>query len=79
MFYGLDRDGLALFVRAADDEHAAVELGLDVQLLGAHVNVAQEDVVGKDALDERGLVVLFLVIALGGVKRDGRPCGSCIR
>ena len=69
---GLDRDGLALFVRAANDEHAAVELGFDVQLLGAHIDIAQQDVVRENALDERGLVVLFLIIALGGVERDSR-------
>ena len=69
---GLDRNGLALFIRAADNEHAAVELGLHVQLLGAHIDIAQQDIVGEDALDKRGLVVLFLVIALGGVERDGR-------
>ena len=40
VLHGLDGDSVGLFVRAADDEHAAVELGLDVQLLGADVDIA---------------------------------------
>ena len=72
VLHRFDGDGVGLFVRPADDEHAAVELGLHVQLLGAHVNVAQQDVVGQNAFDERGLVVLFLIVALGGVERNGR-------
>ena len=40
VLHGLDGDSVSLFVRAADDEHAAVELGLDVQLLGADVDIA---------------------------------------
>ena len=40
VLHGLDGDSVGLFVRAADDEHAAVELRLDVQLLGADVDIA---------------------------------------
>lgn len=72
VLHRLDRHRVGLIVRAADHKHAAVELRFHVQLLGADVNVAQENIVGEDALDERRLVVLFLVIALGGVERNGR-------
>ena len=43
----------------------------EVQLLGAHVNVAGQDVVGNDVLQKSDLVVLFLVILLGLVESDG--------
>ncbi len=47
----------------AHQEHGPVGLGGNVQLLGADVDVAQQDVVGDDALDKGGLVVLLLVVS----------------
>ena len=41
-----------------------------MQLLGADVHVARQDVVRDDVLDEGGLVVLFLVIVLRLVEGD---------
>ena len=53
-----------------DEEHRTRHVGDEVQLLGADVNIAGQDVVGDDVLDERALVVLFLVVDLGAVERD---------
>ena len=56
-------------IHAADDEHAAVDLRCHMKLLGAHVDIGDEDVVGDDVLNEGALVVLLLIVALGGVQR----------
>ena len=72
VLYRLHGQALKALVQAADQEHAAVELGLNVQLLGADIEVAEHDVVGDDVLDEGDLVVLLLIIALGRVERDRR-------
>ena len=42
-----------------------------MQLLGPDVDVPQQDVVGDDALDEGGLVVLLLIVGLGAVEGHG--------
>ena len=41
----VDGHGLGLVVDRTDNEHAARHLGRDVQILRAHVDVADEDVV----------------------------------
>lgn len=41
-----------------------------MQFLGADIDVAGEDIVGDDILDEGALVVLFLVVGLRTVERD---------
>ena len=64
-------DAVQPVVHGTDDEHAAGDLGVHMQLLGAHVDVGNEDVVGDDILDEGALVVLLLVVALGGVQGNG--------
>ena len=68
----IQRSGLHPVVHRADDEHAPVHLGGHMQLLGPHVDIADEDVVGDDILHEGALVVLLFIIALGRVQRHGR-------
>ena len=65
------RDALQPLIHRAHHKDAAGSFGGNVQLLGTHIDVADKDVVGDDVLDERTLVVLFLVIALGGVQGHG--------
>ena len=55
----------------AHQEHGPLGLGGKVQLLGADVDVAQQDVVRDDALDKGGLVVLLLVVSFGAVQGHG--------
>ena len=54
-----------------DEQDGARLVGDKMQLLGAHVHVAGQDIVGDDVLDESSLVVLFLVIAARLVKGHG--------
>ena len=58
-------------VHRADDEHGPLHLGGHMQLLGPHVNVADEDIIGDDVLDEGALVVLLLIVILGAVEGHG--------
>ena len=58
-------------VHLADQEHHSGHVSGEMQLLGADVNVAGEDVVRDDVLDERALVVLLLVAGLGLAHGDG--------
>ena len=58
-------------VKLADQVYGAGHVRDEVQLLGAHIDVAGKDVVGDYVLDEGGLVVLFLVVRAGLVHRDG--------
>ena len=53
----------------ADQEHRPGRLGDKVQLLGADIDVPQQNVVGDDVLDKGGLVVLLLIVGLGAVQR----------
>lgn len=72
----LHRYGLDLVVRLADDEHAAAELRIDMELLGADINIADENVVGNNAFDEGRLVILLFVIALGRIEGNGSHCAG---
>ena len=71
VLHRLHRHILRVLVAAADHEDAARHLRVDVQLLRADIDIAQQDVVGDDVLHERCLVVLFLIVALRAVERDG--------
>ena len=42
-----------------------------MQLLGPHINVAQQDIVGDNVFDKGRLVVLFLIIGLRAVEGHG--------
>ena len=53
----------------ADQEHRPGRLRDKVQLLGADIDVPQQNVVGDDVLDKGGLVVLLLIVGLGAVQR----------
>ena len=53
-----------------DQEDDSALLGVEVQLLGLDVNIAGENVVENDVLDERALVVLFVVEALDISEED---------
>ena len=53
-----------------DEKDGARRVGDEMQLLGADIDVAGEDIVGDDVLDESALVVLFLVVGLRTVERD---------
>ena len=71
---GLDHiggNGLAL-LQGAHHKHAPGHIGGNPQFLGAHVNIAQHDVVGNDVLDKGATVVLLLIVGLGGVQGHGR-------
>ena len=69
-------------VKLADKVYGAGHVGDEVQLLGAHIDVAGKDVVGDYVLDEGGLVVLFLVVRARLVHRDGgedaHAAGNCV-
>ena len=65
------RHRLQPLIHRADHKHAARRLRGHVQLLGAHIDVADEDIIRNNVLDEGALVVLLLVIALGRVQRHG--------
>ena len=41
-----------------------------MQLLRADIDIARQDIVGDDILDEGSLVVLFLIVGLRAVERD---------
>ena len=68
----VQRHGVIPLIQRPDHEHRPGHLGGHVQLLGPHVDVADEDVVGDDVLDERTLVVFLLIVVLGGVQRHRR-------
>ena len=55
----------------ADDEHRAGRLGIEAKLLGAHIHIAGQNVVGDDVLDEGRRIVLVVVAGLGLAQRDG--------
>ena len=55
----------------ADQEDSPLGLRGKVELLGPDIDVTQQNVVGDDALDKGGLVVLFLIVGLGAVEGHG--------
>ena len=59
-------------VHLPHQQHGARDIGGKVQLLGAHVHVAGENVVRDDVFDERSLVVLLLEVRAGLRHADGR-------
>ena len=61
--------GLQTLVNGADNEYAPVDLHRHMQLLGTHINIADEDVVGNDILNKGTLVMLFFIVSLGRVQR----------
>ena len=48
-----------------DEEHGPGHLRDEMELLGTDIDVPQQDIVGDDALDKGGLVVLLLIVGLG--------------
>ena len=66
------RHRLQSLVHRSDHEDAPGRLRRHVQLLGPHVNITDQNVVGDDVLDEGTLVVLLLIIALGRVQGHRR-------
>ena len=61
-------EGGVPILQLAHQEHAAGNLRGHVQLLGPHVDVAEQDIVGDDILDKGTAVVLFLVIILRSIE-----------
>ena len=55
-------------LQLADDKHAPGYLRRHVELLGPHVDVAEQDIVGDDVFNKGGAVVLLLIVALGAVE-----------
>ena len=53
-----------------DEEDGARRVGDEVQLLRADIDIARQNVVGDDILDEGSLVMLFLIVGLRAVERD---------
>ena len=60
-------------------QHGARHVGGKMQLLGAHIHVAGENVVRNDVLDEGGLIVLFLKVRAGLCHADGRENADAAR
>ena len=56
----------------AHQQHYPGLIGDEMQLLGPHIHIAGQDVVGNDVLYEGSLVVLLLVIVLGLVESHRR-------
>ena len=54
-----------------DEKHRPGRLGNKVELLGPHIDVAQQNIVRNDVLDKGGFVVLLLIIGLGTVEGHG--------
>ena len=61
VLHDLERGDVAVLHLADEVDHAG-HVGHEVQLLGADVHVAGQDVVGDDVLYKGGLVVLLLVV-----------------
>ena len=61
-------NGLGPVVHRADDKHAPGHLRRHMQLLGPHVDIADQDIIRDDVLNKGALIVLFLIIDLGGVQ-----------
>ena len=58
-------------IHLANQQHDPGLVGDEVQLLGADIHVAGQNVIGNDVLDEGGLVVLFLEIVFRLVEGNG--------
>ena len=65
------QNGDVVPVELAHQQNGAGHVRGEVQLLGADIYVAGENVVADDILDESGLVVLFLKVRAGLVHADG--------
>ena len=53
-----------------DEEHSARRVGDKMQFLRTDIDIARQDIVGDDVLDEGSLVVLFLIVGLRTIERD---------
>ena len=68
----IQRRGLQTFIHRPYHKYAAVYLSRHMQLLGAHVNIADKNIVGNDVLHEGALIVLLFIIILSGVQSHRR-------
>ena len=66
-------------VHLTHQQHGARHVGGKMQLLGAHIYVAGENVVRNDVFDESGFVVLFLKVCAGLRHADGRENADAAR
>ena len=66
-------------VHLTHQQHSARHVGGKMQLLGAHIHVAGENVVRNDVLNEGGLIVLFLKVRAGLRHADGRENADAAR
>ena len=64
----IHRHGFQPLINRPDDKYTPAHLHRHMQLLGAHVNIADEDIVRNNILNKRALVVLFLIVGLGRVQ-----------